>query len=352
MGHKVFHLSRQHPSMPEEEMIDGVHHRRVRGYEQPRSLLWLKFLDLLYSFRACREVSSNSDVVITNTFASPLLLSAALRKRVYVDVARMPRGQCRLYHQAGRLRANSKPVEHAIRAEVSQASKHRISLIPNPLPFDPPERINFSEKQKRVLYCGRIHPEKGLELLMQAMRQLPTDWSVDIVGPWEVSQGGGGLAYLNHLKQRAHSQSVTFHDPIFDVNNLAKYYRRAEIFVYPSVAEQGETFGLAPLEAMAWGCAPIVSDLACFRDFIEPDVNGLIFDHRPADAGQKLGELLGKLCGDPALRHTLATQASGVGESHHPRSIAEAFLADFESMKRGQNSPFCSYLDSEPLPSK
>lgn len=342
MGHEVLHLSRQHPSLPEEEVIDGVRHRRVRGYQQPRSLLWLKALDILYSYRVWRQVPTDSDVVVTNTFASPLLLSGALKNRAYVDVARMPRGQCRWYRQAGRLRANSTPVAQAILAEVSQASKHRISLIPNPLPFDPPERVNFGEKQNRVLYCGRIHPEKGLELLMQAVRKLPTDWSVDVVGPWEVSQGGGGLAYLEFLKENARGSAVTFRDPVYDTNGLADYYRKAAIFVYPSIAQQGETFGLAPLEAMAWGCAPVVSDLACFRDYITHHANGLVFDHRPADAAQRLGEMLLELCQNHRLRHSLATQASRVGESHHPRSIAKAFLADFEAMILGQPSAFCS----------
>ena len=342
MGHEVLHLSRQHESLPGQERIDGVQHRRVRGFQQPRSLLWLKTLDLLYSSRACRQVPPDSDVVVTNTFASPLLLSGDLKKRAFVDVARMPRGQCRLYDQAGRLRANSTPVAQAILAEISHTSKHCISLIPNPLPFDPPKRVNLSEKQNRVLYCGRIHPEKGLELLVHAARLLPVDWSIDIVGPWEVSQGGGGQAYLESLKEIARASPVTFHDPVFNSDKLADYYHKAAIFAYPSIDQRGETFGLAPLEAMAWGCAPVVSDLACFRDYITHHANGLVFDHRPADAAQRLGETLLELCQNHRLRHSLATQASRVGESHHPRSIAEAFLADFEAMILGQPSAFCS----------
>lgn len=342
MGHEVLHLSRQHESLPNSDVIDGVRHRRVRGYEQPRSLLWLKTLDLLYSYRVCRQVPMDSDVVVTNTFASPLLLSGALKNRAYVDVARMPRNQCRFYGRAGRLRANSTPVAQAILAEVSHNSKHRISLIPNPLPFDPPKRVNLIGKQDRVLYCGRIHPEKGLELLMHAACLLPMDWSIDVVGPWEVSQGGGGQAYFESLKEISRASRVTFHAPVFDSDKLADHYHKAAIFVYPSIAQRGETFGLAALEAMAWGCAPIVSDLACFRDFIKPDVNGVVFDHRAADAGQRLGNLLRELCLNHTLRHSLATQASCVGESHHPRSIAEALLADFRAMIHGQPSPFCS----------
>ena len=338
-GHEVVHLSRRHESLPEAEVADGVQHRRVRGYDQPRSLVKLKLLDLLYSFRACRQVPLDSDVVVTNTFASPLLLSIALRSRAYVDIQRMPRGQCRWYQLAGRLRANSTPVAGAIQSEMPTSSWGKVSLIPNPLPFDPPEQIDLEAKMKRILYCGRVHPEKGLEILMRSAHQLSPEWSVHIVGPWEVGQGGGGKGYLEHLKTLAGGSAVHFHGPEFDSGQLALHYQRAAIFVYPSVAEQGETFGLAPLEAMAWGCVPVVSDLACFRDFIHAQNNGLIFDHRSAMPEHALGCLLQELCARPDLRHSLALQARQICHSHHPRTIASVFLNDFETMARGETSP-------------
>lgn len=337
-GHEVVHLSRQHVSLPREEVIDGVRHRRVQGYDQPRSLLKLKLLDLLYSFRACRQVPADSDVVVTNTFASPLLLSGALKSRAYVDIQRMPRGQCPWYRQAGRLRANSTPVARAIQSEIPTSPWGKVSLIPNPLPFDPPEQIDLDAKQKRILYCGRVHPEKGLEILVRSARQLSPEWSVHVVGPWEVTQGGGGKGYLEHLKRLVAGSAVHFHGPEFNSDQLAFHYREAAIFVYPSVAEQGETFGLAPLEAMALGCVPVVSDLACFQDFIEDRHNGRIFDHRSAGPEEALGRILQELCAQPDHRYILSVQASQVRDSHHPRAIARLFLEDFEAMTLGQPS--------------
>jgi glycosyltransferase involved in cell wall biosynthesis len=212
-------------------------------------------------------------------------------------------------------------------------------LIPNPLPFDPPEQIDLDAKQKRILYCGRVHPEKGLEILLRSARWLSPEWSVHVVGPWEVCQGGGGERYLKHLKALAGHSAVRFHGPEFDSDKLAFHYQSAAIFVYPSIAEQGETFGLAPLEAMAWGCVPVVSDLSCFRDFIDDHRNGRIFDHRSAKPEEALGQILQELCAERVLRHSLAMQASQVRDSHHPRTIAQVFLEDFEAMTRGDSSP-------------
>ena len=265
-GHRVTHFSRRYGSLLAEEQIAGVQHVRIRGYDQPKSMLKLKFLDLLYSLSACRQISADSDIVVTNTFWSPLLLPRSLRGRAYVDVARMPRGQCRFYAQAGRLRANSFAVAEAIRRELPAAQHGRISMIPNPLPFDPPAAIDIESKKKEILYCGRVHPEKGLDLLIKAASGLPPDWRVKIIGPWETRQGGGGKEYLDSLRMLAQGMPVTFHGPEYNMERLAEHYREAAIFAYPSVAEKGETFGLAPLEAMAWSCVPVVSDLPCFKD--------------------------------------------------------------------------------------
>ena len=57
-------------------------------------------------------------------------------------------------------------------------------------------------------------------------------------------------------------------DPIFDRDALKKEMKKAKLFIYPSQAKEGETFGLAVLEAMSCGCVPVVSTLPCFMDFI------------------------------------------------------------------------------------
>jgi hypothetical protein len=48
-GHDVVMVSRKMPGLPREETIGGVKHLRVDGFDTPRSLVWLKFLDLIYS---------------------------------------------------------------------------------------------------------------------------------------------------------------------------------------------------------------------------------------------------------------------------------------------------------------
>ena len=331
-GHEVIQISRSYKDYPEEEYIDDVLHTRVKGYKTPSNGLYLKFLDLLYSVKAVRKISKDADIIVTNSFWSPILIPGKLKSLCMVDVARMPKGQMRLYKQS-MLRANSSPVNSAIRKELPYGISKRVVTIPNPLPFKDLPEVNLDEKKPFILYTGRVHPEKGLHILIEALSTLQKGWKLIIVGPHSFSEGGGGEKYMQELKKLAQQIDVIFTGPVNNDGKLNEYYKQASIFVYPSVAEKGETFGLAPLEAMAWGCVPVVSDLLCFQDFILPDKNGSAFNHRSKDAAQLLASAIKKLQHDPSLRKKIALQALKVRQSHGVSCIASDFLKLFQKMQ-------------------
>jgi glycosyltransferase involved in cell wall biosynthesis len=335
-GHQVTHISRRFKHLPTKDLIDNVQHIRVAGYETPSSLILLKLLDAIYTIRAMQAVPKDADIVVTNTFWAPIFLPLVTRAKVYVDVARMPKGQMCFYQKA-HLRANSNPVATAIRAELPSALHHQVSMVPNPLPYQATiiEQLNysdFSNKKHVILFCGRVHPEKGIELLTETIQALPDDWILKIVGPYKIAEGGGGEEYLRLLKRIFNSPKVQFIEPIYDVNKLNLLYKEASIFVYPSIAEKGETFGLAPLEAMAWSAVPVVSDLNCFKDFIFHGKNGLIFDHSSEGAGGQLKECVLDLIHNHQKLVQLANEASKVNISHSPDNIADLFIADFKRL--------------------
>src|SRR5437016_996274 len=278
-GHDVTMVSRQYKDFANEEVVDGIRHLRVPSFDRSSSLAVNLLRDFRYALRVARNLPQ-SDITVTNSFALPLLLPRRRAGRIYVQVGRFPKHQMFLYSGADRLQAVSSAVAEAI-ARQAPWLKRKLTVIGYAISdayFHAP-----SQRPPTILFVGRIAREKGIELLIEAcvalaadrVSMLPGDWTLRIVGPHDIAQGGDGRAYLDGLKALAAplGPRYQFVGPVFDQQALSREYRRGAIFVYPILAEKGESFGLAPLEAMAAGCAAVVSNLRCFDDFIEHGVS-------------------------------------------------------------------------------
>ena len=335
-GHTVVQISRAHPDLPATQEIAGVRHVRVRGFSQPRSILWLKWLDLLYSLRV-RRILPEADILVTNTFWLPLLTRTTRRGLVCVHVARGPKGQIRFYAQVARLHAVSRAIADQIVAEAPRL-QDKVHVIPNALPFRMDHEVG-SAREQTILFVGRVHPEKGLELFLRALPHLPAEmlaaWKIRIVGPHETHLGGGGAAFLRELQALGERSGACIEWPgqIFDPEKLAEEYRNSLVFAYPSVAETGEAFGVAPIEAMAYGCAPFVSNLACFRDYIEDGVTGFVFDQRAAEPEKCLAARLADLLGlGPEQIMRIGAQARAKVAQFDLETVAQRYLEDFATL--------------------
>ena len=349
-GHEVTVFAREFPGQPKEEMIEGISYVRWGGYEQSTSIKRDLIMCLLYALRAARHVPPG-DVVVTNDFWLPVVLPRLKRKacKVIASIARFPKGQCFLYKKCAVVAPVSESVAQGIREQTPEIAD-KVTVVPNCVDaaFLAPLLSKEARAVVRILYVGRIHPEKGLGLLANALRLLaaidqktkrPKDeelaWECVLVGPVKQSEGGGGEAFAEELKRQMEGLPVRFEAPVYDPAALAKIYDQADVFVYPSVAETGESFGIAPLEAKARGVVPVVSDLAVFREYLEPRVNGMAFDHRTPQAAANLSAVLRDLIEDPDRRKRMRAAARQTAEKFSPAAIADKYLQLFENVISG-----------------
>jgi glycosyltransferase involved in cell wall biosynthesis len=334
-GHHVIHISREHPELKREEYIDGVQHIRIPGFDVPRSLVRLKWLDLRYSRRVL-TVLPKADIMVTNTFWLPLLAPKSSKGKIYVHVARYPRGQMKFYGKAARLQTVSTVIANAI---CSQAPKMaaKVKVIPNFVSRDrsAPE---WESREKCLLYVGRLHPEKGVHLLIEAFKQLVfsglKDWKLRLVGPWEVAVGGGGEEYFKSLREKSSGieNFVEWVGPIYDLQRLAAQYQKSSVFVYPSLAGRGEASPLAPLEAMSEGCPTVVSSLECFRDYMKPGSNGWTFDENAQDKVAELANTLRSVTSDGGMLTKMREGAVRTAQRFSLSNIAALYMNDFEEV--------------------
>lgn len=285
-GHHVTHVSRRFPEQERSEVIGGVNHIRVDCKIQHINNHLAR--DAVYSFYAMKEIPI-SDIIISNTFWYPVFHNKSFGKLV-VHVARIPRFQHVFYTKAAAFQCISNSLFESFQNMYPFLSD-KTFIVRNTLTsgFDSTDDIvppPISLRPKKILYLGRIAAEKGLIELVSGFRLLENrfpEWTLDIVGPADVAHGGDGKSFLSLLTAKiGNSKNINIKDPIYAAQDIRKEYRSARIFVYPTLLSAGETFGVAPLEAMSQGCYTVVSSVPCFRDFIVDDNNGTIFfDHSP-----------------------------------------------------------------------
>jgi glycosyltransferase involved in cell wall biosynthesis len=337
-GHAVTLVSRGFASLPNEEERDGVRYLRVASRDAPTSRLLYRTYDVAYAWRVARALPS-ADVTVTNSVSLPLLLPRRRAGHIYVSVARFPKGQMPFYFRASRLQAVSKSVADEI-CRQAPAMAGRVRTLPNALSpaFLEACTRDVQHREREVLFVGRLAREKGLHLLLDAFIGIRghDDWHLTLMGPHEAAEGGDGRDFLEELKAKARDAGgrIRLESPIFDENHLAQRMLRAMVFAYPSVAELGESFGMAPLEAMACGCAVVVSDLSCFREFIVPNENGIAFNHRQ-DGVAHLGAALQELIEKPQLAAALGDEGRRTAVRYGARTVAAHFLKDFETLGSG-----------------
>ncbi|WP_370326608.1 glycosyltransferase family 4 protein [Euzebya sp.] len=329
-GHDVWHVSKRYPGLPDHAVVGGVEHVRVGGFSQTHNGLVRLIRDLTYSTRVAAAIS-DADVIVTHSFWSPVILRNT-RAVLYVHVARFPKQQHRLYRSADRLQAVSSPVAEALVQQGVPSTK--VVVIPNPVRL--PELRSTSENPvDDICFAGRIHPEKGvLELLRAVVTAegiLGRPINVRLAGPTDTAAGGGGRAYFEDLKRVAVRMrgSVDFRGLIVDREELNRYISGVRIFAYPSLAERGETFGLAVLEAMSLGVPALVSDLRCFLDFVLPGRNGMVWDRASGLHG--LAQALSTALDQEGRIEQMGMAARRTAEGFTVEKVAGMYLADFES---------------------
>jgi glycosyltransferase involved in cell wall biosynthesis len=130
---------------------------------------------------------------------------------------------------------------------------------------------------KRLLFVGRIIPEKGLEYLIRSLKYV--DAELEVVGKPVVE------SYYQHLlkltEQLGLSSRVHFAGYVPDAE-LPKHYADAGVIVLPSISRL-EAFGIAVLEGFASGKPATVTDLPGPSSLVR-DGRGLVVPTRNPEA--------------------------------------------------------------------
>jgi glycosyltransferase involved in cell wall biosynthesis len=156
------------------------------------------------------------------------------------------------------------------------------------------------------LYVGRLEPEKGLDVLISAMRDVPGQLVLIGSGSLEPelrTTAGDAIRIVGQLSR----------------DELVAWYAAADVLVLPS---RSEPWGMVLNEGATAGLPLVATDAAgAAHDLIEPGGNGF---RVPADDEAALAEALRALATDPQLRRAFGERSREVAERFRPELWADA----------------------------
>jgi len=171
---------------------------------------------------------------------------------------------------------------------------------PGPCAFD-----EVLPPHPRVLFTGRLHPQKNLPLLLQAWPKILTHLPAHLL---LLGEGPDRLAIEASIAEYQLSEYVHLLGAVADP---AEYLRGANLFVLPSVAE-GMSNSL--LEAMATALPCLVSDIGGNRDLVTQGETGFLL---PTDDPEPWVQAIVSLLRQPELAANLGQAAFRFVERNH-----------------------------------
>lgn len=194
---------------------------------------------------------------------------------------------------------------------------------------------------KQILFVGRISPEKGVHVLIDAFNKVVSHYpqvQLKLVGsenalvPWytldrEDPQIQNLLPYYqgSYRSQLQNRLTSTAASSVFFLGKvphfeLFEYYQQADIFIFPSV--WNEAFGMPIVEAMSMRLPVIATRGGAFPELVEDEKTGLLVERGDVDA---LAEAILRLLEDDNLRIAM-------GEAGQQRAV-EKFAWDYQAQK-------------------
>jgi glycosyltransferase involved in cell wall biosynthesis len=183
-------------------------------------------------------------------------------------------------------------------------------------------------KPNQLLYVGRLAPEKGVHILLDAFKVVLAhhpDAHLELIGqervfPLEALFPGcadphlldiepyfrpGTYAELLRSKiSEFPSGSISFLNDGVRFSELAPHYHAATIFAFPSVCE--ESFGMPLVEAMASATPVVATRGGAFPEIVEHGQTGLLVERSDAPA---LANAILQLLSNPDQRDAMARAA-------------------------------------------
>ena len=342
MGHVVHVVTKRVEGLPREEMVQGIHVHRCVRTSTLGPLFGLSFV--FGVIRALRRLRLEIDLVHTHQglweavsvgLARPWLggrvptIVQPASSGYYGEAEELLRTKGSKFLRQSILRnsafvAISADIERQWRAlGVPESKMTRLASGVDARHFRPgPSAVESDLRPRpRVMFTGRLHPQKNLDVLLEAWPEVVREIRANLVlvgwGPER-----------DRLMEKARGLGMAeFVQVVGPVSDPAEHLRAADVFVLPSLAE-GMSNSL--LEAMATGLPCLASAIGGNQDLIEEGKTGFLIDPRdPSAWARKITHILH----NPQISQSLSMAARGkVEEDYALERVVSRYLSLYRSL--------------------
>jgi glycosyltransferase involved in cell wall biosynthesis len=171
----------------------------------------------------------------------------------------------------------------------------------------------------RFGYIGRLHPTKGINVVLRAIQMLPKEsWSLSIAGQ-------GSSSYEKYLKGNS-LESIQFLGFI----RPEEFFSKIDILIVPSIWH--EPLGRTVLEAYAHGIPVIGSRRGGIPELVEEGKTGLLFD---PDHPEELSAVMNTFIQRPELLDVMRVHCLEKAREFAPKRIVGQYVKVYESAIAG-----------------
>ena len=194
------------------------------------------------------------------------------------------------------------------------ASKKSVAVIPNGVneQFFSIKKNSMSPTRRNILFIGRLHKSKGVDILIEAVSIVKKEFSdirLTIVGSGSIKD-----SLITKAKKLNLEQNILFTGET-DHLKLPNFFKAADILVLPS---RREGFGVVLIEAMASGLPVIGTDTGGISEIIQDNYNGYKFK---VNDSKRLSFLISNLLKDDSLYEIMSSNARNYAKENYSISL-------------------------------
>jgi glycosyltransferase involved in cell wall biosynthesis len=332
-GYNIHIVTCSFPGAPDYEVVDGVHVHRFDAYEipAPEFLQWDLNMNILMERKAI-EIIKKHDIDIIHAH-DWLVASAAIglkhlfRKPLIATIHSLERGRRNGLFNDGQQMIDQienlliqEAWHNVVCSQYMQSLCHFSFRFPNDKMTIIPNGVRYNDfsvklskgdavkhhkkyaqiKEQIVSYIGRLVPEKGVNVLLGAVKpvleKIPNIKFVIAGEGWHRNE-------LQRIAKELKIEDKVLFTGYLPEEDFLAYFNVSDILVVPSTYEP---FGIVALEGMATKTPIIVSDVGGLSEIVDHQWTGMKV---PADNSQALADSIIELLTNEILRNRIVSNA-------------------------------------------